>query len=149
MLLVNAYVLCRETHHLMWKTRKQKLLTYFQFWKAIVLTWLTGKSCHKQQRGRTKQKCDGSSNSTITYSYTTLCHPLQSNRATLLVVSYIQTAMLGPTLMCSNVIFVMCASALISSSPFTRLLPSGTWSLKSYRSSMKNECKWKHRGTVK
>jgi hypothetical protein len=30
-LLFNAYVLCREIHHLVWKTEKKKMLNHYQF----------------------------------------------------------------------------------------------------------------------
>jgi hypothetical protein len=41
-ILVNAFVLYRETRQLVWKTQKKRMLTHFQFRKAIALSWLTG-----------------------------------------------------------------------------------------------------------
>jgi hypothetical protein len=38
-LLVNAYVLYRSAHLLIWKTDKTKLLTQYEFRKSIVLDW--------------------------------------------------------------------------------------------------------------
>jgi hypothetical protein len=42
MLLVNVYVAYKETHHLVWKTAKKKILTHYQFRRAITIAWLTG-----------------------------------------------------------------------------------------------------------
>ncbi len=39
LLLVNAYVLYKTFHLLIWKTAKIKLLSQFEFQKAIVLEW--------------------------------------------------------------------------------------------------------------
>ncbi len=161
-------ILYRETHCLMWKTKKQKLLTHYQFWKAIALAWLTGKSCHELQGEGTKWKHDGSSASTITCSL--------SSRNSISKMACINDAALDLTMgalkgrlnknyvhypepstakqpCCSlcrlvhpnwNVIFAKYTSASIALSPSTRLLPSGTGSLKCYRSSTKNECDQKH-----
>jgi hypothetical protein len=41
-LLVNAFVLYRETHQLVWKTQKKKMF------KAIALSWLTGKKASSE-----------------------------------------------------------------------------------------------------
>jgi hypothetical protein len=59
--------LYRETHRLMWKAKKQRLLTHYQFRKAIALAWLTGKKCSELQGEGMKRKHDGSV-STITCS---------------------------------------------------------------------------------
>jgi hypothetical protein len=32
-----------DAHQLVWKTQKKKMLTHFQFCKAIALSWLTEK----------------------------------------------------------------------------------------------------------
>ena len=40
------------------KLKKKKLLTHYEFRKAIALAWLTGKSCSEQQGEGTKQKRD-------------------------------------------------------------------------------------------
>jgi hypothetical protein len=56
-LLVNAYALNRETHRLVWKTAKKKILTHYQFRRAITITWLTGKSTTKERENQgMKQK---------------------------------------------------------------------------------------------
>jgi len=47
-LLVNAFVLYRETHQLVWKTQKKKMFTHFQFCKAVALSWLTGKKASSE-----------------------------------------------------------------------------------------------------
>ncbi len=41
-LLVNAYVLYRETHLLMWKAKKSHLTSHYDFRWAITKAWLTG-----------------------------------------------------------------------------------------------------------
>ncbi len=78
----------KGTHHLMWKTKKQKLLTHYQFRKAIALAWLSGKKCHELEGEGRKQKCDGSV-STIT------CSLSSRNSASKMV--HINDAALDPT----------------------------------------------------
>jgi hypothetical protein len=41
-LLVNAFILYKETHRLTWKTPNKKLLSHFLFRKTIALSWITG-----------------------------------------------------------------------------------------------------------
>jgi hypothetical protein len=46
--VVNANILYKETHHLVWKTSSKKILTHFKFWRAIIIAWLTGKNSIEQ-----------------------------------------------------------------------------------------------------
>ena len=56
-LLVNSYVLYRETHRLVWKTAKKKMLNHYQFRRAITIAWLTGKSSTEERDNQgTKRK---------------------------------------------------------------------------------------------
>jgi len=68
-LLVNAYVLYKETHLKAWKTPSKKLLTHYDFRRDIILTWLTGRSTIvRQPEIGTKRKRDGSNFSLLTSS---------------------------------------------------------------------------------
>ncbi len=57
-LLVNAYVLYRETHLLTWKTKKSHLLSHYDFRRAITLAWLTGKDSNDEIVQGSKRKRD-------------------------------------------------------------------------------------------
>jgi hypothetical protein len=85
---VQGYILYRETHRLMWKTKRQKLSTHYHFQKAIALAWLSGKSCHELKGEGRKQKYDGSV-STITCSL--------SSRNSASKIACINDAALDPT----------------------------------------------------
>jgi len=41
-LLVNAYVLYRSTHTLMWKTNKKNSMNQYEFRRSIALEWIGG-----------------------------------------------------------------------------------------------------------
>jgi hypothetical protein len=41
-LLVNAFVLYRTAHHLIWKTEKKLILSHYEFREAIVKSWIDG-----------------------------------------------------------------------------------------------------------
>jgi hypothetical protein len=51
-LLVNAYVLYRSAHLLIWKTEKKKILSHYDFREQIVKAWLEGDSGNESQRKR-------------------------------------------------------------------------------------------------
>jgi hypothetical protein len=67
-LLVNAYILYKETHRLVWKTSSKKILTHYKFRRAIVVAWLTGRSSIEQHENGVKRKRDSTSISTLTSS---------------------------------------------------------------------------------
>jgi hypothetical protein len=79
-ILVNAFVLYRETHRLVWKTQKKRMLTHFQFRKAVALSWLTGKKVSSELNEFTNARKRTSSVSTITNSISrpalSMKHPL-------------------------------------------------------------------------
>jgi hypothetical protein len=70
-ILVNAFVLYRETHRLVWKTQKKRMLTHFQFRKAVALSWLTGKKVSSELNEFTNARKRTTSVSTITNSLST------------------------------------------------------------------------------
>ncbi len=74
-LLVNAFVLYRETHLLMWKTQQKKLLSHFQFRKNIALYWITGKKISTESEqfdNARKRRISTPSVSTISNSESTM-----------------------------------------------------------------------------
>ena len=42
LLLVNAYILYKTTHLIMWKKDKKSLMSHYDFWHQIALAWLLG-----------------------------------------------------------------------------------------------------------
>jgi hypothetical protein len=67
-LLVNAYILYKETHRFVWKTSSKKKLTHNNFRRAIVIAWLTGKNSIEQHEIGVKRKRDSTSILTLTSS---------------------------------------------------------------------------------
>jgi hypothetical protein len=55
-LLVNAYVLYRETHLLMRSTKKSHLLSHYDFRQAITLAWLKGKNSDEIVQGSKRKR---------------------------------------------------------------------------------------------
>jgi hypothetical protein len=70
-ILLNSFVLYRETHRLVWKTQKKRMLTHFQFWKAVALSWLTGKKVSSELNEFTNARKRSTSVLTITNSLST------------------------------------------------------------------------------
>jgi len=46
-LVINAYVLYKTAHEVLWRTKKEKLMSHFEFQKMIALTWIT-QECYPQ-----------------------------------------------------------------------------------------------------
>ena len=65
-LLVNAYVLYRTAHSIIWKTEKKKILTQYRFREEIVKAWMEGEKSDSE--GQKKRKL--SENQVSTYSST-------------------------------------------------------------------------------
>jgi hypothetical protein len=53
-LLVNAYILYRSAHLLIWKTNKKKILSQYQFREDVVKAWMDGENIENKSRWKRK-----------------------------------------------------------------------------------------------